>query len=425
MKIILSFTVVMLCTLTSFAQKVKYPCVSGNCKNGVGRVVMADRDGIAVEGLFRDKYFDGSNSFTVPKVYDKEGRLIYEGGYYIEDWNFGMNGKGTSYHYTSDNKRFIYQEGNFEHNHLKEGSVFDENGTVIEKGKFNTKTGLLAEGIKRMEFRGQPAYLSLNGGDNEPFEGYRNGNFTGEISFTKTLGDSLLYIGWMKDGKLVKTTRIVDWEHQLIYFISRSARGFFGGEKFADKDGFPTGVIAASNKSIDIATNVVFDTAGINHYDYVPHILEAIVDANGAFRLVKNFYGNKTGPEIIALANNAPLFTGKIIGLQQTPTYVREEPKPKGDFLEGILAEIRTYLNGEAAATYERFKQRMANLTKKEYKQAEVQTEYERKTMVDKLNEYLRKYDNFLPEERKTEIRAHIININEVFKLPAKQALPD
>ncbi len=127
-------------------------CISGNCKNGKGRVRLSARNNIEIESEFNRR-----QQYGPAKVYSYDGNLIYEG--YLE--KFTPHGQGKKFGPGINGEYVVVQEGKFENNRLTEGIVRDRNGEVLTNGIYDS-TGSLIKGAKRILYRGKPIYLHLD-----------------------------------------------------------------------------------------------------------------------------------------------------------------------------------------------------------------------------------------------------------------------
>lgn len=104
-------------------------CISGNCKNGKGRVRLSARDNIEIESLFSKRRQHG-----IAKVYSYDGVLIYEG--YLR--NYTPHGRGKRFELDKNGKYIVVQDGRFENNLLVEGITRDKNGKVLTNGYYDS-----------------------------------------------------------------------------------------------------------------------------------------------------------------------------------------------------------------------------------------------------------------------------------------------
>ena len=114
-------------------------CISGNCRNGKGRVRLTARDNIEIESEFKK-----GSQYGPAKVYSKSGRLIYQG--YLE--KFTPHGKGKRFELDMNGKNIAVQEGQFENNRLIEGITRSKNGEILTNGLYDSTGRLVKETMR-------------------------------------------------------------------------------------------------------------------------------------------------------------------------------------------------------------------------------------------------------------------------------------
>lgn len=385
-------------------------CVSGDCVNGKGKLLLPRFDNNQLEGNFQNGEPKGDFN-----IYNSDGFLWYSGNIRL----CIPEGNGTRYKKDASGKSYKAEVGRFDEGILAFGSAYNAAGEEISNGSFSRdSSGRFIGGYTAVTYRGKKAWLlcddmsNKDASGNSVCEGWaivREGDpYSGKaLAHTK-------YVG----GKRDSMCREWDRENGLIHVIDYKHGVLDRGE-----------IIRLADKKY-IASNVIYATAYHNDPEVINHIVMGdfklgthlrvmASDSKGAdFKYFKDRYVDESVGNPFAHLDNVPNPYKNNSGQNNQAA----NSQYKSGNVSACEAEIRRLSKKAAtAASY----YRAAYEEEKGYKGNRLAYEGYQTEIINDCDKAIAEYDNQVPsdliyelKEIRSTLKSHNLGLGIMRNMP-------